>query len=56
MLDIAAASNTIIGNSGTVIDNGHDNNITGFKPVKGGVGEDVSEAEQYWHDVPEALE
>ncbi len=56
LLDIAAASNTIIGNSGTVIDNGHDNNITGFKPVKGGVGEDVSEAEQYWHDVPEALE
>src|SRR6266568_3462396 len=56
LLDIAAASNTIIGNSGTVIDNGHDNNITGFKPVKGGVGEDVSDAEQYWHDVTEALE
>ncbi len=56
LLDIAAAFNTIVGNSGTVIDNGHDNNITGFKPVKGGVGEDVSDAEQYSHDVTELLE
>src|SRR3989442_622266 len=56
LLDVAAAFNTIVGNSGTVIDNGHDNNITGFKSVKGGVGEDVSDAEQYWHDVTELLE
>lgn len=56
LLDVASASNTVVGNSGTVIDNGKDNKITGFKPVKGGVGQDVSDAEQYWHDVTEVLE
>ena len=56
LLDLAAAFNTIVGDSGTVIDNGEDNKITGFKPVKGGVGQDVSDAEQYWHDVTEVLE
>jgi hypothetical protein len=56
LLDGFSAFNTIIGDSGTVVDNGTNNAITGFRPVKGGVGDAVSEAEQYRHDVTEVLE
>jgi hypothetical protein len=56
LLDEAAQHNTIVGDTGTVIDGGADNAITGFRPVRGGVGQAVSDAEQYWHDVIEILE
>ena len=50
-LEPASHDNTVVGNSGSVIDDGVDNNVTGFAPVKGGVGSAVSEAQQ---DVEEA--
>jgi hypothetical protein len=56
LLDVAAQHNTIVGHTGTVIDGGTDNAITGFMPVQGGVGQAVSDAEQFWHDVTEILE
>jgi hypothetical protein len=55
LLDPAAQYNTAVGNSGTVIDGGANNRITGFTPVQGGVGQAVSDAEQSWHDVTESL-
>jgi len=45
-LEPASHDNVMVGNSGTVIDDGVNNNVTGFAPVKGGVGVEVSEASQ----------
>jgi hypothetical protein len=45
-LEPASHDNVMVGNSGTVIDDGVDNKVTGFAPVKGGVGAEVSEASQ----------
>jgi hypothetical protein len=50
-LEPASHDNTMVGNSGSVIDDGTNNKITGFGPVSGGVGDVVSEAE---HDANEA--
>jgi len=38
--------NTVVGSSGTVIDNGVGNKVTGLRAVSGGVGEAVSDAAQ----------
>ncbi len=43
-LEGASHDNTVAGNSGTAIDDGVENQVTGFRPVPGGVGEAVSEA------------
>jgi hypothetical protein len=45
-LEPASHDNVMVGNSGTVIDEVVDNKVTGFAPVKGGVGAEVSEASQ----------
>lgn len=50
-LEPASHDNTMVGNSGSVIDDGVDNTVTGLMPVKGGVGVAVSEAEHYANDV-----
>ncbi len=42
--------NTVVGNSGTVLDLGTNNRATGQAPVKGGVGDDVSDAVGPWSD------
>jgi len=42
--------NTVVGNSGTVLDLGTNNRATGQAPVKGGVGGDVSDAAGPWSD------
>jgi len=47
--------NTIVGNSGSVIDDGVDDKITGLRPVKGGVGGAVSAAAQDAADVTHDL-
>ena len=41
----------MVGNSGSVIDDGVDNMVTGFGPVRGGVGGAVSEAVQRANDL-----
>jgi putative cofactor-binding repeat protein len=50
-LEPASHDNTIVGNSGSVIDDGVDNSVTGFGPVKGGVGGAVSQAVQDVNDL-----
>jgi hypothetical protein len=47
--------NTIVGNSGSVIDNGTHNKITGLHPVTGGVGAAVSDAAQHAAEVSQDL-
>ena len=42
--------NTVVSNSGTVLDLGTDNRATGQAPVKGGVGDDVADAVGPWSD------
>jgi len=42
--------NTVVGNSGTALDLGTNNRATGQAPVKGGVGDDVSDAVGPWSD------
>lgn len=42
--------NTVVGDSGTVLDLGTDNRATGQGPVAGGVGDDVSDAVGPWSD------
>jgi hypothetical protein len=46
-----ASYNTIVGNSGSVIDDGVNNDITGFGPPKGDVGDAVSQGVQYASDL-----
>jgi hypothetical protein len=50
-LEPASHDNTIVGNNGSVIDDGVNNDVTGFGPVKGGVGDAVSQAVQYERDL-----
>jgi hypothetical protein len=50
-LEPASHDNTVVGNAGTVIDDGVNNKVTGFGPVKGGVGDDVSDAVNYANDL-----
>jgi hypothetical protein len=49
-LEPGTHDNTVVGNSGGAIDDGVHNKVTGFSPVKGGVGKAVSEAEHDAHD------
>ena len=42
--------NIVVGNSGTALDLGTNNRATGQAPVKGGVGDDVSDAVGPWSD------
>jgi hypothetical protein len=46
-LEPASHDNTMVGNSGSVIDDGVNNEVTGFGSVMGGVGDAVSQASQY---------
>jgi len=50
-LEPASHDNTMVGNNGSVIDDGVNNDVTGFGPVKGGVGDAVSQAVQYEGDL-----
>jgi hypothetical protein len=50
-LEPASHDNYVIGNSGTVIDDGVDNKVTGAGPVQGGVGKAASEAEATTHEL-----
>lgn len=50
-LEPASQDNTVVGHSGTTIDEGMDNKVTGLTPVPGGVGGEVSDAEQDAHEV-----
>jgi len=45
-LEPNAHDNTVVGNSGSVIDDGTNNQVTGLAPAKGGVGAAVSEGQQ----------
>jgi hypothetical protein len=50
-LEPASHDDTLVGNNGSVIDDGVNNDVTGFGPVKGGVGDAVSQAVQYAGDL-----
>ena len=50
-LEPASHDNTVVGNNGSAIDDGSHNNITGLRPVEGGVGQAVSEAEHDAHEM-----
>lgn len=47
---VGSHGNTVVGNSGTVLDLGTNNRATGQAPVKGGVGDDVSGVVEAWSD------
>lgn len=49
-LELASHDNTVVGNSGSAIDHGVDNKITGLDPVAGGVGGAVSDAVSFSFD------
>ena len=50
-LEPASHDNTVVGNNGSAIDDGSHNNITGLRPIEGGVGQAVSEAEHDAHEM-----
>ena len=54
-LDYVARDTVLVGNSGTVIDNGADNRITGFTPMRGGAGPEIQAAQQQKRELLQTL-